>query len=134
LASSLLFWSHGELYGLYYPDPDFIGQGSGESGLVISQDGKAIPPKANDPDAPTLPGLHVNGRHFEFAWSRLTLQGFAFRTVTVDGYEYAFEGKFGREQVDVIPDVPYIAGVLTGKRNRHVVQRTQVHFGHAVIL
>jgi lysophospholipase L1-like esterase len=76
-----------DLYGLYYPNPDFGDQGGGESGLVISQDGKAIPPKANDPDVPTLAGLHVNGRHFEFAWSRLTLQGFAFRTVTVNGYE-----------------------------------------------
>jgi lysophospholipase L1-like esterase len=123
-----------ELYGLYYPEPDFGVQGSGESGLVISQDAKPIPPKVTDPDAPTLPGLHVNGRHFEFAWSRLTLQGFAFRTVIVDGYEYSFEGMFEREQVDVIPDVPYLAGVLTKKRNTHVLQRTKMRFGHAVIL
>jgi hypothetical protein len=124
----------GELYGLYYPDPDFDEPGSGESGLVISEDGKPIPPKENDPDAPTLPGLHVNGRHFKFAWSRLTLQGFAFRTVIVDGREYSFEGKFGREQADVIPDVPFLAGVLTEKRNSRVVQRKRVHFGHAVVL
>jgi lysophospholipase L1-like esterase len=123
-----------ELYGLYYPDPDFGGQGSGESGLVISRNGKAIPPKANDPDAPTLPGLHVNGRYCEFAWSRLTLQCFAFHTVAVDGHEYSFEGKFGREHVDVIPDVPYLAGVLTEKRNTRVVQTKRVHFGRAVIL
>ena len=124
----------GELYGLYYPDPGFDERGSGESGLVISEDGNPIPPKENDPDAPTLPGLHVNGRHFKFAWSRLTLQGFVFRTVTVDGREYSFEGKFGREQADVIPDVPFLAGVLTEKRNSRVVQRKKVHFGHAVVL
>ena len=75
---------------------------------MISPDGKPIPLKANDPDAPTEPGLHVNGRHFKFASSRLTLQGFTFHTVTVEGREYSFEGKFGREQVDVIPDVPIL--------------------------
>ena len=123
-----------ELYGLYYPDPDFNEQGSGESGLVISPDGKAIPPKVNDPDAPTEPGLHVNGRHFKFAWSRFSPQGFAFRTVSVHGIEYSFEGKFGREQSDIIPDVPYLAGVLTEKRNLHVVQRKKMHFGQAVVL
>jgi lysophospholipase L1-like esterase len=123
-----------ELYGLYYSEPNFGGQGSSESGLVISQDGKPIPPKVNDPDAPTEPGLHVNGRLFKFAWSRLTLQGFAFRTVTAVGREYSFEGKFGREQVDVIPDVPYLAGVLTEKRNSRVVQRKKLNFGHAVVL
>jgi lysophospholipase L1-like esterase len=123
-----------ELYGLYYPEPDFSEQGSGESGLVISRDGKAISSKANDPDAPTEPGLHVNGRHFKFAWSRLTLQGFAFRTVTLDRCEYSFEGKFGREQSDIIPDVPFLAGVLMEKRNSRVVQRKKVHFGHAVVL
>jgi hypothetical protein len=111
-----------------------VGREAANQGLVISRNGKAIPPKANDPDAPTLPGLHVNGRHFEFAWSRLTLQGFAFHTVAVDGREFSFEGKFGREQVDVIPDVPYLAGVLTEKRNTRVVQTKRVHFGRAVIL
>lgn len=123
-----------ELYGLYYADPDLGEQGKGESGLVISPDGKPIPPKLNDEDAPTEPGLHVNGRLFKFVWSRLTLRAFAFRTVAVDGCEYSFEGEFGREQVDVIPDVPYIAGVLTEKRNSRVVQTKKVHFGHAVIL
>lgn len=52
----------------------------------------------------------------------------------MDGREYSFEGKFGREQVDVIPDVPYLAGVLTEKRNTRVVQTKRVRFGRAVIL
>jgi hypothetical protein len=106
--------------GLYYAD--FGEEGNGESGLVISPDGKPIPQKANDPAAPTLPGLHVNGRHFKFVWSRFSPQGFAFRTVRVDGSEYSFQGKFGRERVDVIPEVPYLAGVLTKNRNSRVVR------------
>ncbi len=121
-----------DLYGLYYAD---LGDpGGGQTALVISPDGKPIPPKENDPEAPTSPGLHVDQRHFQFAWSRFTPQGFAFRTVSVDGREYSFQGKFAREQVDVIPEVPYLAGVLTEKRNSRIVQEKKVHFGHAVVL
>jgi lysophospholipase L1-like esterase len=121
-----------ELYGLYYVD---LGeQGSGETALVISSDGKPIPPKENDPDAPTEPGFRSNGQHFMFAWSRLTLQGFSFRTVNVNGSEYSFQGQFGREQIDVIPDVPFLGGVLAEKRTARVVRSKKVHFGHAVIL
>ncbi len=121
-----------ELYGLYYAD---LGeQGNGETALVINPDGKPIPPKENDPEAPTLPGLHINAKHFQFAWSHISLQGFAFRTVPVDGSEYSFQGKFGREQADIIPDVPFLAGVLTEKRDSHIVQEKKVHFGHAVVL
>jgi len=92
------------------------------------------PPKENDPQAPVLPGLHVNGRRYLLAWSRFTAEGFAFRTVRLDGIEYSFQGKFGREQVDVIPEVPYLMGVLVEKRNSGNVQEKKVHFGHAVVL
>ena len=121
-----------ELSGLYYEELGDLG--SGEIALVISPDGKPILPKQNDPDAPTLPGLHVNGRHFKFVWSQFSPKSFAFRTVSLDGTEYSFEGKFGREQVEVIPDVPYLVGVLTEKRNSRIVQEKKVHFGHAVVL
>jgi len=121
-----------ELYGLYYAD---LGeQESGQTAFVISPDGKPIPPKSNDPEAPTEPGLHVNGMRFKFAWAHLSLQGFAFRTVSVDGDEYSFQGKFGREKVDVIPDVPYLDGVLTEKRNSRLVQEKNVKFDYAVVL
>jgi lysophospholipase L1-like esterase len=119
-----------ELYGLYYADLDE--QGKWETGLVINSDDKPIAKEPKDPNAPTLPGLHFNGRHFKFAWSQLSLQGFAFRTVSVEGTEFSFEGKFGREKTNVIPHVPFLAGLLTEKRNSHVVQTKEVHFGHAV--
>jgi len=121
-----------ELYGLYYPDPDLGEQGKGETGLVISPDGKPISLMRNDEDAPTEPGLHVNGRHFKFARSEFSLEGFAFRTVSVDGTTYFFEGKFGHERGDIVSDVPYLAGVLTEKRNSRVIRTKEVHFGHAV--
>jgi hypothetical protein len=107
---------------------------NGKSGLVISPDRKPIPPKANDPDAPTDPGLHVIGRHFKFAWSQLTLQEFSFRTVNVNGSEFSFQGQFGREQVDVIPEVPYLEGVLSEKRESSIVREKNVHFGQGFVL
>jgi len=120
------------LYGLYYGDWKELG-GDGPA-LVISPDGKPIPKKENDPQAPTLPGLHVNGQHFDFAWSQLTSQGFAFRTVRVEGHEFSFHGKFGREQIDDIGEVPYLEGTLTKKSSSRVTQEKKVHFSHAVVL
>jgi len=54
--------------------------------------------------------------------------------VITEGREYSFEVKFGREQADVIPDVPYLAGVFTEKRNSQVVQQKKIKFGHTVVL
>jgi hypothetical protein len=120
-----------DLYGLYYADcneePDC-------PELVISAGGKPIPPKANDPDAPTHPGLHVGQRRFPFARSRISPRSFSFRTARVGDTAYSFQGRFGREQIDVISGVPCLEGVLTEMRNGRVWLRKKVHFGHAVIL
>jgi len=121
-----------EFYGLYYGN--WVAQESGETALVISVDGKPIPKKENDPQAPTLPGLHVNGKYFKFLWSRISEAGFAFRTVNIEGTEYLFHGKFGREQVDDIPGVPYLAGLLAERRGSQVDKTKKVHFAHAVVL
>jgi lysophospholipase L1-like esterase len=121
-----------EFYGLYYAD--WEAQGGGETALVISPDGRPITKKENDPQAPTLPGLRTNGKYFKFLWSRISPGGFAFRTVNIDGTEYLFHGKFGREKVDVIPEVPYLAGLLAERRDSRVVRQKKVHFAHAVVL
>jgi hypothetical protein len=120
-----------DFYGLYYAECDEKLQCPA---FVISSDGKPIPPKSNDPDAPTHPGLHVSQRLFPFAWSQFSPQGFAFRTGRVGHTAYSFQGRFGRENVDVIPDVPYLVGVLTETHDGRVVSKKKVHFGHAVIL
>jgi hypothetical protein len=108
-----------EFYGLYYAEGD--NQETDFAALVISSDGKPIPPKANDPDAPTQPGLHIGQRRFPFAWSRFSPQGFSFRTARVGDTEYSFHGRFGREQVDRISGVPYLVGVLTEMRKGRVL-------------
>jgi hypothetical protein len=117
-----------EFYGLYYCD-----QG-GQLALVISPDGKPIPPKLNDPDAPTQPGLYVDQQRFDFARSQFSSGGFSFRTKKIKGTLFSFRGQFGREEVDVIPNVPYLTGTLREVRNGHLVREVQLHFGHAVIL
>jgi hypothetical protein len=120
-----------DLYGLYYAACD---EQSDCPALVISGDGKPIPPKGNDPDAPTHPGLHIGQRLFPFAQSSFSPRAFTFRTARVGQTAYSFQGRFGRENVDVISNVPYLVGVLTETRNGRVVSKKKVHFGHAVIL
>jgi hypothetical protein len=121
-----------DLYGLYYAYEN--DQETPFAALVFSSDGKPIPPKANDEDAPTQPGLHIGQQRFPFAWSRFSPQGFSFRTARIGDTEYSFRGRFGREQVDIISGGPYLVGVLMERRNGRVPLRKKVHFGHAVIL
>ncbi len=119
------------LYGLYYGSWD--NQGS-DLAFVISPDGKPIAPKANDPEAPTQPGFYVGEQHFEFASSRFSPQGFSFRTNSANGAVFSFHGRFGCEQVEDLGEVPYLEGELKEIRDRRVVRKQKVHFGHAVVL
>jgi hypothetical protein len=121
-----------DLYGLYYAEGD--SEGTDLTALVISSNEKPIPPKANDPEAPTEPGLHIGERRFPFAWSRFSPQGFSFWTVRVGDTEYSFHGRFGREQVESISGVPYLVGVLAEMRKGRVFLKKKIRFGHAVIL
>jgi hypothetical protein len=119
------------LYGLYYGSWN---DQESDLAFVISSNGQPIPPKANDPGAPTASGFYEGERHFKFASSQFSPQGFSFRTVGIDGKTFSFKGRFGCEEVDVIPEVPYLEGELTEMRNGRVVRRKKVHFVHAVIL
>jgi hypothetical protein len=120
-----------DFYGLYYADEN---SEENKFALVFSLDGRPIPPKANDPDAQTQPGLYIGQQRFPFAWSHISSQGFSFRTARIGDSEYTFRGRFGREEVDILSGVPYLAGVLTQRRNGRVLRSNKVHFGHAVIL
>jgi hypothetical protein len=121
-----------ELFGLYYAAASDAK--SDVITLVISPDGKPIPLKANDPGAPTQPGLDIGEQHYPFASSRFSSKGFSFRTASTSGVVFSFNGRFGREQVESIGGVPYLAGTLTEIRNGRPVEKKTVHFGHAVIL
>ena len=119
------------LYGLYYGSWDNRGS---DLAFVVSPDGKPIPPKTNDPEAPTQPGFYVGEQRFKFASSRFSPEGLSFRTNSVNGTVFSFRGRFGCERVDVIPEVPYLEGELKEMRNGRVVRKQVVHFGHAVVL
>ena len=121
-----------DFYGLYYSVANI--RENPKIALVLSPDGRPIPPKQNDPDAPTLPGFYVGVQRFPFSWSHVSTNGGTFRTVRLDGTEYSFRGVFGREQVDILSGVPYLEGTLTEKQNGRVVLKKKVHFGHAVVL
>ena len=119
------------LYGLYYGSWDNKGS---DLAFVISSNGQAIPPKANDPDAPTHPGFYAGEKHFEFAGTKFSSRELSFRTKTVDGTVFSFHGRVGCESVDVIPEVPYLEGELKEIKNGRLVRKKKLHFGHAVVL
>ena len=120
-----------DFYGLYYAEWK---QPVDQAALVISSDGKPIPQKANDPDAPTLPGFYVDDVRYPLTSSETTSQTFHFQTASVNRHQYSFQGRFGRDNVEGINDVPYLQGVLTEMKDGRVIGRRKMHFGHAVIL
>ena len=117
--------------GLYYLDD--TRDGASDMAFVITRDGGAIPPKSNDPAAPTLQGLHVDGTRFRFAARSVSTKRISFRTLTVRGVSYRFSGRVGYERVESIDDVPYILGTLSTTRNGKTFTR-KVRFVHAVVL
>jgi hypothetical protein len=123
------------LYGLYYggwddPRPGVIIE---NLAFVISPDGKPIPPKADDSEAPTLPGFYVREKRYEFAHSKFSARGFSFRTKEIEGTVFSFEGRFGCEPFDEEVDSPYLQGELKETRKGHVIRKKNIHFGHAVM-
>lgn len=92
------------LYGLYYGSWDNKGD---DLAFVISSDGKSIPPKSNDPDAPTIPGFYAGEKRYEFSETKVSTKEIFFQTKEVDGTVFSFRGRFGCEPVDVIPEVPF---------------------------
>jgi len=123
------------LYGLYYGDwGDQDNDTVPSLAFVVSSDGKPIPPKANDLDAPTLPGFYAKEKRYDFAWSKVSTKEISFRTKEIDGTAFSFQGRFGCESVHVIPEVPYFAGELKEMRNGRLIRKKNLHFGHAVVL
>src|SRR5262249_1125230 len=119
------------LYGLYYGSWDNKGS---ELAFVISPDGKPIPPKENDPSAPTKPGFYVEEKRYEFDSSTFSKKELSFRTEEGNGVAYSFVGQLGCEPVEDIPAVPYMEGELKELKKGAVVRKKKLHFAHAVVL
>jgi hypothetical protein len=118
--------------GLYYLDGGLDSEDN--IALVISLDRRPIPPKDNDPSAPTLPSLHVIGVRFKLRSFSLSRRQLTFHTVSVGSVSYSFNGYVGREDVDIIKDVPFLKGALVKRVRGRVVERRRARFVHAVIL
>lgn len=116
--------------GLYYGK-------SGEWALVLSYNDKSIPPKENDPDAPTKPGFYPSGKE-RYGFQRVEVIGdkVYFKTLSVRGISYEFVGKTGSQ---IVPDfdpstpIPFIEGVITTLKNGKPVNKEEIKFSHAVI-
>ena len=105
--------------------------------LVISYSDNPIGPKANDPDAPTIPGFYPSpGKRFDFANVAVVRKKVTFKTKTIGGVSYVFSGETGEEVVkgfDPSVLVPFIKGSLVTLKSGKIVKREKVKFGHAVI-
>ena len=115
--------------GLYYLETD---KGE-ETALVITRNQKPIPPKPNDPGAPTLPGWYVSGSRFPFAKFQFSPKQVSFTTEQIRGFEYGFTGNFGSSNDEMFGPVPYLVGILTTKKDGVLVSRKRVRLTHAVI-
>jgi len=119
---------------LYYGNWDDHGnEALQELAFVISPNGLPIPPKTNDPEAPTIPGLYVREKRYAFVWSKLSRKRFSFQTKAIDQTIFSFHGRFGWEPFDDDVDTPFLDGELKELRNGQLIRRKRVHFGHAVV-
>ena len=126
-------------YGKPYAEGLFYVKGTSQyelDELVLSSTNTRIDHKANDPDAPTIPGFYRNGVRFDFLSVVIIRKRVFFPTRLKRGTSYAFAGVAGssieKEFSDTIR-VPHIEGILKTKRNGKVISRRKVYFGHAVI-
>jgi hypothetical protein len=107
-------------------------EGYDERALVLSRDGKAIAPKAGDPDAPTIPGFYLS-RNVRLNFERVEVIGrkVYFRTRTVSGVIYEFSGDSGEEIIgasDPATPVPFIKGILTKSRDGKLESEEEIKF------
>jgi hypothetical protein len=105
--------------------------------LVLSYSDNPIEPKANDPDAPTIPGFYPSReKRFDFERVEVVRNKVYFKTRGVEGISYVFSGTSGKAGIrnfDPTILVPFIRGSLVTLRNGKAIKSEKVKFGHAVI-
>ncbi len=119
------------VYGLYHADWD---SEESAASLVISPDDRPLPHKANDPDAPIKSGFYLRNQRYPFAWSKLSDNRFSFKTSKIGGIHFSFEGTFKPENVDNIPNVPHLEGILAETQRDGKTQTRKIRFAHDVVL
>jgi hypothetical protein len=123
--------------GLYYLEVSEAAQWP-DASLVISHDGNAVPPKSNDPDAPTVPGFYTPWGPDErrYVLHGVVIQGthVAFDTEPNDGKRFTFHGTVSEESDDELRlTYPVLTGELELFKNGKKIQVGRVRFLHAIV-
>lgn len=100
--------------------------------LVITRYGRSIPPKENDPEAPTKPGLYVSDQHYPFITYTVTRTQVSFQTNKIAGRSFRFRGTVHRVTTDDFKKLPELRGQLV-ELNDTTQKQKNVRFGRAVI-
>jgi hypothetical protein len=116
--------------GLYYLDAKQNHQDIWA--FVITLRGQGIPPKENDPDAPTKPGFYIGSQYYRFIKYSVTRKLVSFETVKIDGRSFRFRGTVRRVTVCEIENIPELRGQLV-EINGSTNKQKNVRFGHAVV-
>ena len=102
--------------------------------VVLSHNGKAVPPKENEPDAPTQPGLYRRNVRYSFDQVAVSGKHLAFRTASVSEISYSFEGTLGSENDPQFDrPIPLFSGTLSEFHNGKLHLERRITFSHAVI-
>ena len=93
--------------------------------LVLSSNNKPIPPKANEPEAPTVPGYYLSyKKRLAFEKVEVISRKVYFKTRSVGGISYEFRGRAGKEidpNFDPSVPIPFIKGILTKLKKGKII-------------
>jgi hypothetical protein len=119
-------------FGLYYL---LNKNNSNERKLIISEDDRPIPQKANDPEEATVPGFYLShDKRLDFKEIEIIGKNIYFKTRDSDGSYFEFWGIFDEEiDSDFSEPIPFLKGNLRHFENSKLVEDKNVRFGHAVI-
>lgn len=116
--------------GLYYLDTK---QNQNDVwALVITRNGRSIPPKENDPSAPTKLGFYIGNQHYQFRTYTVTRATVFFQTAIVAGRSFRFRGTVRRLTICGFKNIPELRGRLV-EINGSTRKQKNVRFGHAVV-
>ena len=103
--------------------------------LVLSSNDKPIPPKANEPDAPTIPGYYLSyTKRLPFEKVEVIGRKVYFKTRSVGGISYEFRGTAGKEiDPEFNKPIQFVKGTMTKLKKGKIVKIVKMNFNHAVI-
>ncbi len=104
--------------------------------LVLSSNNKPIPPKANEPDAPTVPGYYLSyTKRVAFEKVEVIGRKVFFRTRSVGDIIYEFRGTAGKDiDSEFNKPIQFTKGTMTKLKKRKIVKSVKMSFNHAVVL